>query len=211
MGGSPLLGLDALPVDVTVGGRAFPIRHSFRDGIRFETMIYDASIPEPAKVEQALLLWFEPTVNFAGADLGDVIDALLQFYRCGKPMADDGDDSSEQLYSFEHDWDSIFSGFLLSYGINLLRAETDMHWWEFRSMLMGLPADTAFMRTIGYRAAEITPGMSVEGRREMAKMKRRFALPSESMQSVKIQDEETLRSVLDDIIAAKKKMLDATG
>jgi hypothetical protein len=206
MSGSPLLGPDALPADVTIGGRAFPIRHSFRDGIRFETMMFDTSIPPEAKVEQALLIWFDLDTDFGGADLCEIIAAFLDFYRCGKPEVDDTEGDDGQLYSFEHDWDSIFAGFLNCYAINLLRGDVELHWWEFRSMLAALPAESQFMRILGYRTADVTSDMPKEQKAYIARMKHLHALPSDATTGrSRIRSRADYDAALAAVLAAKRE------
>jgi hypothetical protein len=168
---SPLL--SALPVTVTLGGERFPIRHDFRDGIRFEAMVDSDKVPEQAKVSLALDIWYptRPPRRLAQ----EAIDAMLDFYRCGKDATESA--SEGQLYSFEHDWDAIFAAFLSAYRINLLDTETTLHWWEFRSMLTALPEDSQFMRIIEIRSMKPSD-VAPEQRAHLARMKRMFALPN---------------------------------
>lgn len=200
---SPLLGTSALPTEVTIGGRAFPIRHDFRTGIRFETLMFDQSVPEGMKVALAVGLYFETTPD---ADMGAVIDALLDFYRCGKPAVSEGSD--EQLYSYTHDYDDIYAGFLQAYGIDLF--ETDyLHWWKFRAMLMALPRDSHFMEVVGYRAAKVLAGSDKEYRAHVRKMKRLYALPGESsLHPVRIRTQADLEAAIAAVEEAKR---DAEG
>lgn len=198
---SPLLGADALPLTIVVGGEAFPIRSDFRDGIRFESMMYDERVPDGAKVNMALsiLLPERPPAHL----LAETLEAMLSFYRCGKPEAPEGDDG-RQLYSFAHDYDIIYAAFLQAYGIDLLDPATTLHWWKFRAMLLALPEDCQFMRVVGYRAARVTSDMSREQRSHIRKMQRLYALPGEHIAAPRrIDTEEELDSVIAAIIAAK--------
>ena len=200
---SPLLGANALPTEVNLGGRAYPIAHGFRDGVRFETMMADARIAEGTKVALAIRIFFGEQPE---ADLGEVIAAMLDFYRCGKPAVDSEDESDEPLYSYSHDYDLIFAAFVNAYDIDLLDEACELHWFKFRAMLSALPEDSQFMRVIGYRGVQITADMPKEERRHFAKMKRLFALPADaSMRPVAIRDEESYRDVLDAVIKAKQE------
>jgi hypothetical protein len=203
---SPLLGHDALPVEVILDGRAFPISHDFRAGIRFETMMTDARITEAEKVVLAIRIFFGETPD---VDLGDVIDAILDFFRCGKPVTDFGESDDRPLYSYSHDYDLIFAGFLNAYGIDLLDPATELHWFKFRAMLAALPESSQFMRVIGYRALDLTSSMSPEERSHYAKLKRLYALPDDAaMRPVTIRDEDSYRSVIEAVLAAKRAALD---
>lgn len=200
---SPLLGSHALPTEVALGGRAFPIRHDFRDGVRFETLMFDERLPDEAKLPAALRIWYETMPP--AAMLSEAIDAMLDFYRCGKvPTPDVGGDTAP-LYSYVHDYDLIYAAFLQSYGIDLLDPETRLHWWRFRAMLAALPADCQLMRVIGYRAAKPYDGMSKEQRHHMAKMKRLFAIPREDgMAAKRIRTEADHDAALAAVLAAKR-------
>lgn len=199
---SPLLGHDALPSEVVIGGRAFPIRHDWRDGVRFETMMFDEGVPDRSRVALALGIWFGEHVP-EGVDLGAVIAAMLEFYRCGKSEGYSDEGGGKQLYSYAHDYDAIYAAFVSAYGIDLFDVPK-LHWWRFRAMLAALPEDSQFMRIIGYRASRIEPGMSKEQRAHLTKMKRIYALPSEmAMQAAPIRSEEQLRQALHDIAVAK--------
>lgn len=200
---SPLLGSDALPVTVTVTGRAFPIRHDFRDGIAFETLMFDRRVPDEAKVPIALDIWFGET--WPDADLGAVIAAMLDFYACGKPQ--DGDEGGGQLYSYVYDYDLIYAAFLSAYGIDLFGCG-ELHWWRFRAMLAALPEDSQFMRVVGYRAVKITTDMPKEQRSHLAKMKRLYALPElASDRPVKLSTEQEYRDAIEAVKKAKREGL----
>ncbi len=162
-------------------------------------MINDATIPEVTKVALALDIWFGERPD---VDLGATIAAMLEFYRCGKTQAADEEESSGQIYSYEHDWDAVFSGFLSTYRIDLLDPTTTLHWWKFRSMLMALPEDSQFMRIVGYRCAKVSSDMSKEQRAHILKMKRIYALPDPA-RPVRVRSDTEYREVLAAIIAAK--------
>jgi len=202
---SPLLGRDALPVEVILDGRAFPIAHDFRAGIRFETLMNDERITESEKVVLAIRIFFGETPE---ADLGETIRAILDFFRCGKPVTDFGDSDDRPLYSYSHDYDLIFAGFLNAYGIDLLDPATALHWFKFRAMLAALPETSQFMRVLGYRGMDLTSSMSSEERSHYAKMKRLYALPEDAaMRPVAIRDESSYRDVLAAVLEAKRAAL----
>ena len=196
-----LLGTKALPTTVLIGGAEYPINSDFRAGIKFETLIFDRRIPEEAKLRAALDVWYGeewPTES----DLSLVIDAMLTFYRCGKPEIA-GTESREQLYSYEYDYDLIFAAFLSVYGLDLFEVD-GLHWWRFKAMLTALPADTQLMKVIGYRATPDSRKMSKEQRAHLRKMKRVFALP-EAMVSrpARIESDDAFEAALAAVIAAK--------
>ena len=55
------------------------------------------------------------------------------------------------------DGDRIYAAFYAAYGIDLCTAR--LHWWQFLALLVSLPRDSAFMRTVALRCmdpAEVT-------------------------------------------------------
>jgi hypothetical protein len=198
---NPLATRSALPVEVVIDGREFPIHHDFRDGVRFEEMANDARLSGSAKLSFALGIWYGR--KLPEADLGAVIERMLWFYRCGKPEHADMATDRRSM-SFAQDWDAIYSGFLAAYGIDLLDPDTDLHWWKFRSMLGALPEDSQLMRIIGYRTAKTTKGMSKEQKAQISKMKRYYELDDGGVKKVRISSDEDLDAALASVIASKQ-------
>ena len=194
---SPLLGESALPADVEVGGRRYPIRHDFRDGIRFEELMYSARVPEATKVTLGLRCWFDEIP----ADVAGAIDAMLWFYRCGLPEAG-ASGGTGQLYSYVYDYGLIYAAFVQVYGIDLFDTP-HLHWWRFRTMLAALPDSTQFSRVLGFRAARITSDMPKEQREHLRKMKRLFALPAETAPK-RVRTMEDYRAAVAAIKEAKR-------
>jgi len=201
---SPLLGTNTLPTTVDVGGIEVPIEYDYRAGIRFESLIFDRSVPEHRKVALALGIWYPLGLN--GADIGKAIHAMLDFYRCGKTDVDRGE-SMKQLYSYDADYDTIYAGFLQSYGIDLFDTER-LHWWRFRAMMTALPSDCQFMRVVGYRGAKIERDMSKEQKAHIRKMKAIYALPHDSGSHPKrLRSRAEYEEALAAVLAAKREGL----
>ena len=164
---SPLTG--ALPSTVTVGGREVAIRTSHRVGIAFEELVA-RHLSDTVKIVKALDLYYEQIPD----ETAEAIEQMLWFYRLGK---DPQDAVGPRVYDFAYDFDSIYASFRQSYGVNLFT--DDLHWWEFRAMLLGLPEGSPFMTAVGYRQMKLPSGLSAEQRDFYAKMKRLHALPSD--------------------------------
>lgn len=164
---NPLTG--ALPTTVEVGGVSVPIRTSHRVGIAFEELVA-RHLPDSLKLLKALDLYYEDIP----ADTVGAVEQMLWFYRLGK---DPQDAVGPRVYDFAYDFDSIYASFRQAYSVDLFR--DDLHWWEFRAMLLGLPDDSPFMAAVGYRQMKIPAGASPEQRDFYGKMKRLHALPSE--------------------------------
>lgn len=160
-----------LPSSVVVGGEEIPVNTSHRVGIHFQEIV-QRHISDSAKVVLALDAFY-PTIP---TDYTAAIQQMLWFFRCGKP---EHDLSTQRVYDFAHDYDTIYASFMQSYGVDLLDTATDLHWWRFMAMLSGLPDDSPFMKVVGYRQVKIPAKAPKEQREFYAKMKRLHALPSE--------------------------------
>ncbi|MDZ4181158.1 MAG: bacteriophage Gp15 family protein [Coriobacteriia bacterium] len=187
---SPLLG--ALPDSVEAGGVTIPIRTDFRCGIRFEELLFAKGIPDQTRVSLALGIWFETVPQ---VDMQALVDAMLGFYRCGKQPVSGG--STAQVYSYEHDYDLIFSGFMSAYRIDLMDPALSLHWWRFRALMWSLPDDSTFKTAVGWRSARPESGMGKEAKAHMRKMQKAWALPREHA-STRFSDEADFKAWLTD-------------
>ena len=160
-----------LPTSVEVQGVAYPVRTSFRIGVQFEELMADASVPEETKLALALNLYYPTTPP----DIEGAVERILWFHRCGKPAVEEK--PGPRLYSFEHDFPMLYAAFLAHYKINLYDPDLDLHWWAFRSMMGELPHESEFSRAVSIRAQKPSKDMTPEQRRDLAKMKRFYALP----------------------------------
>lgn len=60
--------------------------------------------------------------------------------------------NEKNLLDYEHDADMIYASFRQAYGINLLKEQGKLHWFEFVALLNGLPDDTIIKQVISLRA-----------------------------------------------------------
>ena len=172
--------VDLLPENVTVGGVEYPINTDFRTSILFEMMITDDELEAAEKVSLALQLYYPDVPE----DIGEAVDKILWFYKCGKMQnthkTDNGDTEDnthvDRIYSFDYDDDYIFAAFMEQYGIDLQDVEY-LHWWKFKALFMGLNENTEFCKIMGYRSVKISGNMSKEQRAFYNKMKEIHALP----------------------------------
>lgn len=160
---------ERVPDTVVIDGRTYPIQVDFRAGIAFELAILSGK----ANTEEILNLYFPGGWPH---DLIGAMERIMWFYQCGdqeEKGEGPGRGSSRREYDFDQDADALYASFMRSYHIDLSVAE--IHWWVFRKLMFGLPADTPFMERIHYRTAD-TSGMSKERRRHYEKLRARFAL-----------------------------------
>ena len=63
---------------------------------------------------------------------------------------------AEDIFSFIEDHALIVAAFRQAYGISLQDLR-NLHWWEFRALLQGVPEGTVLSSTMSIRAMEIDP------------------------------------------------------
>lgn len=135
----------ALPDTVTVDGKAYSINTDFRCWLQFERD-YKTSLAtgEPFRTRY-LFPEEEPQ--------GDVSQPLIAFARpkneLPRPI---GRQSDEIALDFDIDSDLIYSAFLETYGIDLLKAE--MHYYIFLALLRGISENTKLAKVMSYRLYE---------------------------------------------------------
>ena len=141
--------LNKLPSSVEADGFVFNIETDYRAAVKFSLMI--------EKGEENIYKLCEPFFprGFPPGELDSMIEAVLYFYRAGeeKKEAVETSKSSEPAYSFDVDRDAIYADFWRYYNIDL--SEEYLHWWTFRSLLMGLPEDSNFKMRIYYRKCNL--------------------------------------------------------
>lgn len=171
--------VDKLPAEVEVSGRVYPIRADFRTSLQFEQIVTDPEISDEEKIERLLVLYYPEIPQ----DIAGAAQAALKFYvgpqRSGKERRPSN--PKQQVYSSQHDAEYIFAAFWEAYQINL--SEIELHWWTFRALFAALPADTMFVKIVGWRAAEITDKMPAVEKKRLRELKKAYALPSKRVKS----------------------------
>lgn len=188
--------IDIPPESVKIGKREYAINADFRTSILFELLMSDDEVDVPAKLIQAVDLYFE---EYPGQEsIEDVIKAIMWFYGCGrsdkeqilqKPkkkasqgdieadkQQDDDPEEHQRAYSFDYDDEYIYAAFRQQYGIDLAEVKF-LHWWKFRAMFKSLDSECQFVKIMGYRTTKITKNMSKTEKEYIRKMKKIHALP----------------------------------
>ena len=137
---------DYLPSSVKVGNSTFDIETDFRAGVSFYCMV-EAGEDDFYK----LCAPFFP--NGLPLDIAGAVEAVIYFLRCGESSGDDTQKNSKPAYSFNVDSEAIYADFWRYYNIDL--SQDSLHWWTFRSLLMGLPEDSNFKNHIYYRICDL--------------------------------------------------------
>lgn len=111
----------------------------------------------------------------------------------------------KRVTSFEQDADLIRAAFRQVYGINLWTAE--LHWFEFRELLHGLPEGNRYMETIGIRVREIPEPNKYNQKERMALMRAKAAVALKMTDKERQENyERGVKSVFDFLLAQAKEV-----
>lgn len=164
------------------------VRTDFRYWINFARILDDNSLDETTKIELALKSVYK---NISSNDIEKLIDGALDFYRMGEPV-DEKAKHSPKILDFDKDAQHIIVSFQQQYGIRLLSER--LHWWEFKTLLNGLNADTIMGSIMQIRASKITSDMSKGEKQHLMKMKRLYSL-QDIKETPKLTEEEFLKQI----------------
>ena len=161
-----------LPRHVDIRGTRWPIDPDFRLMVELENAVTGPEGLSPEALG-GLLGRFYP--QGSPPDAGEAVEGMLWFYRCGKDDEREGGGTAShaRLYDFEQDGEALYTSFLHAFRVDLTM--DGIHWWQFRRLMFGLPADTPVAQRLHYRTAD-TSGMGKEQKKHYSKMKRLFAV-----------------------------------
>ncbi len=163
--------IDTLPETVDVCGQKCAIRTDFRTWIKFTLLAFENTTMAQKGLEIIRLVFVDLPPN-----LIEALKAVMKFYnpKFGeKSTASSG--KQEKMYDFAYDAEAIYAAFMQQYNINLKEAQ--MHWYEFKALLDNLTEETRFIKTVSYRAVDLSEIKSDEMRKYYAQMKSASALP----------------------------------
>lgn len=138
---------DYLPSSVKIGDTSFDIETDFRAGVSFSLMIETG--------EDNIYKLCKPFFpNGLPLDIKGAVEAVIFFFRGGDITEDNAPkQSNKPAYSFNVDSEAIYADFWRYYNLDL--SQDNLHWWTFRSLLMGLPEDSNFKMRIYYRTCNL--------------------------------------------------------
>ena len=139
---------DYLPSSVKVGNSTFDIVTDFRAGVSFYLLIEEGE-DNPYKLCEPFFSKGLPL------DINGAVDETIYFLRGGEKTEDNAPKQpNKPAYSFAVDSEAIYADFWRYYNLDL--SQDRLHWWTFRSLLMGLPEDSNFKMRIYYRTCKLT-------------------------------------------------------
>lgn len=172
--------VDELPQTVIIDGEEYHISSNFRTFILYEMLLSDSSISDRDKMEEMMNLFF--TDDRPEKMTESVIDAIVDFYRCGKQETRKQKavkrtiKNKKKVYDFGWDDAFIYSAFYTVYKIDLNEIDY-LHWWKFKALFNGLPSDCEFVKIMGYRSADASKIKDNSERSRILKLQALYALP----------------------------------
>ncbi len=177
---------EQFPDTVEVDGKEYAVVTDFREWIKLYEF-FEHTLRFNRKDLELILDWFE---DARPPDEVKAIRALQDFMLAEDIMdnmdeedeedEEDGDEVSRRRpgkpsFSFSQDAICIYAAFRAVYGIDLTNIPY-MHWWQFLSLLAGLPQDTEIKERIYYRSVDLNTIKSKEERDRIKKIKKLIAI-----------------------------------
>ena len=146
---------DKLPQEVYIKNKKFIINADYRIFIKFEERMQGRDIN--SAVMEALFSFY-PAFNLILEQdlLSEAVEKFIWFYSCGKEYINKPSKNSkmiktEQVFSYKHDSDLIWSAFWM-YGNRIDLSKEKLHWWKFKAIWNSLPSECEFVKIKSYRA-----------------------------------------------------------
>ena len=91
-------------------------------------------------------------------------EEMVKYDLAGNPMPTK---KEEPLIDLSQDAEFLYASFVQAYGINLIKEQGKLHWYEFKALLNGLPEDTIIKQIIHIRSYEPGKHDSTEYKKQM--------------------------------------------
>jgi hypothetical protein len=140
---------ERLPETIDVNGNLFKIKTDFKTWLAF----LELAQKEELQVNDYLfMLQNKEDKKKAFENLGDFATALFDFMNKSPatPNVTKGEDNDTQIIDFTLDSPYIYASFMQAYNIDLI--ETNMHWYKFNALFLGLPNNTKICEIMQARA-----------------------------------------------------------
>lgn len=188
---------DALPRGVTVRGRFYRMDLDFRNVLRMMDVLAKEHLLPEAKAYLALrCVMKRPPRN--------TLEVLAELRGLLFPQKAKKSEIQKKITDFEQDADLIRAAFLQTYGINLYR--DPLHWFEFSSLLAGLPEGSRYSEILGIRARPMPAPNKVnqQERQWLAQAKAAYALQMTDQEREKSYQSSMRRTTASLIALAKR-------
>lgn len=166
---------DLLPNTFTYCGEEVLIDLSFDNVLDVFDVLKMIELAEYHRAELCLTLLFGEDV-IEDEDIINVWNEVFELYLdstkeemvkydlAGNPMPTK---KEEPLIDLSQDAEFLYASFIQAYGINLIKEQGKLHWYEFKALLNGLPEDTIIKQIIHIRSYEPSKHDSEEYKKQM--------------------------------------------
>ncbi len=188
--------LEELPKSVIIHEKEVPINWGFRTSIKFSEIITDSSLETKEQIIKCGELYYGDIIwSFTKEEAKESIEKMIWFYSAGEYTKNNK--KSKPVYSFEQDGGYIYSAFKEQFGINL--NQSDMHWWEFKSLFSSINQSTQFGKILSYRSIDTSKIRDKEEREYYKAMKKEFALKDKNSE----REEQLLEEINKRLLAGE--------
>lgn len=129
-----------LPDTIEVDGKSYLIKTDFREWLKFAKLVEDKG----TTLADLIYLFVD---DFPQTDFSK---ELVEFFVNENPLPNYTGASSEPILDYLIDSEYIYASFMAVYKIDLICA--DLHWWQFKALLIGLPDDSKIKEIMGMRS-----------------------------------------------------------
>jgi hypothetical protein len=161
----------------------YQIDSDFKTGILISQCLSDKELTREEQICTAIDLLFDDNKP----DIETAITALIWFMNAGKEKQKKTklelieeevngvteETEQQRVYDFEIDSAVLWTGFLKTYNIDLMKVE--LHWWQFLALIDDLD-DCAFNKRLEIRTKKIDGDMSAKEKDYWTKAKAHFAI-----------------------------------
>ena len=166
---------DLLPATYKYNEEDIEIDLSFDNILDIFDVLKMFELPEYHRAELCLTLLFGEDI-IEGEDIINVWNEVFELYLdstkeemvkydlAGNPMPTK---KEEPLIDLSQDAEFLYASFVQAYGINLIKEQGKLHWYEFKALLNGLPEDTIIKQIIHIRSYEPGKHDSEEYKKQM--------------------------------------------
>ena len=181
---------------IEIDGKQYEVNASFDNILRLINLLND-NMPIDLKLKIGIQMLFGRDTELLELDpeyQKELIDYVAEEYIQSKDEIEYDDLGNvmpqvpkKRIIDIDLDAEYIYGSFIQAYGINLIEAQGELHWYEFRALLASLPDNTRMREIMGYRAYK-KPSKSDTHHSQMMKLQEQYALPGAEEEDEEVDD-----------------------
>lgn len=181
---------------IKIDGRQYEVNASFDNILRLINLLND-KMPLDLKLTIGIQMLFGRDTELLELEpeyQKELIDYVAEEYIQSKDEIEYDDLGNvmpqvpkKRIIDIDLDAEYIYGSFIQAYGINLIEAQGELHWYEFRALLASLPDNTRMREIMGYRAYK-KPSKSDTHHSQMMKLQEQYALPGTEEEDEEVDD-----------------------